>query len=444
MIQSLNAQQKVFVWMASIFLLPRLFYWTIFVFFPEHVNIDAMNHYWILSDSFLREGRLELVPGQLTSQIEPLYPLWIAFLRAVTGDSLNRVLLAQILFSAVGYFYFYKLCKKFLPNLRGVYIAALICSFSPFMIRSTLKIIEVSFLRTLLVIATYYTLQASKSNLWKTLKAGLAWGLCLLTRSMIFPAFVIFGVRFFFLKQFRKGFLFLFSAFLLASPMFVYNYKVDGSLFPTRGGLNFFLGNCIYYSRIMPIHHVDNLEAYAHELLAKERPDLVNASEKQQDRFFYQKGFEFIKTYPAKFLRNKALNLTYFFSPSLIPILPLGSSNIQVSEDGSLRIEIMNANFPGRGAFEILAHSFKKGLVIMFGILGFFLRRRNLKEIDFVFLTLFVNFAAVYTLFWPSTRLYSPVMFVFLAYAAYGLAYFIPPAARFWALFPRAQESVAA
>ncbi len=426
---------KYYLLLAAVFITPRLVYWLAYVFFPDKVNADHLNHYWILSESLIREGRLVLEGARETTQIEPLYPVFIAAARILTGDSVAGVLLCQILFAFVGYIYFYKLCRVFLKDSKVAFIAGVIYSVSPYFIRSSVKIIEVPFFRSLLVIAVYYALESSK-GLPQALRAGFFWGLALLTRSMILPAFLALAVKLVFERKIREAAVFFLSGFLVCAPMLTYNHSVDGSFFPTRGGVNFFLGNCKYYSRVMPLFHVDNLEGYAYELLAKERPDLVNASDRRKDQFFYQKSFDFIKNNFWRFLKYKALNISYFFSTSMLPIHPLGSSSIFVSDEGKIEVEIINGAFPARGALEILAHSFFRGFILMFSVLGVFMKRKQLFLKDLVFTVLFFNFLGVYTLFWPSTRLYAPVMFVPMIYAAYALMKMLSKDSWIWHLIP--------
>ena len=417
--------KKTVFLLLALFLAPRLIYWGLYVLFPEQINIDHLNHHWAAASGLLKTGMLTTDSGEPTSFIEPLYPLFLEGLRLLTGDRLELIILFQILFSIVGFMYFFKLCRLLFKRDRTIFIAMIIYAFYPYLIRCSIKLMEVSFFRVLLTGAAYHSLKASKS-LAQSAAAGFLWGLSILTRSMIFPAFIMIVLKLFWDKKIRSAFLVLFLGVGISTPMFIYNHKIDGSWFPTRGGLNFFVGNNPYYGRLMPMYHVDNLESYAYRVLAKERPDLVNASDRLKDQFFYQKSFEFIRKNPIQFLKYKVLNLTYFFMPAVIPMRSLGDTSVMVQDDGSIRLDMTASNFPARGGFSIFLHAASKSFVMVFALFGLWFRRKKLLSEDFSLVSIIVTFISVYTVVWPSSRLYAPAIFVLMFYSAFGFERLIP------------------
>lgn len=401
-----------------IYLATRFLLIWVFQITGDSLNDDGLSEYWTTTDRYLDEG-IEAFGSD--PYVEPGYPILIWLGRHFISNSLTGVFIIQTVVSAVGCFYFCLLTRHLSGKKSVEIIAAALYIFSPYALRIAVKVSEVPLFRMLLVAAVYHFIKGFHHSKHAII-SGIFFGVCILVRTMIIPG--VLTLYFFLLwsKKIKKASLFMFFCLLVCSPMF-YVYKTKSDVFlPTRGGLNFFLANNEFYGRIYPIYHVDSLESYANDLFAKEMPGKMNDA-KAKDRFFYQKGWEFINEYPDRFIKNKVRNLLLFFDAWKVPRMPLGRFSVEVGSGDALTFRrLSNARTIASSALAECSHALYRFTVLFFGCIGIWMRREFWMGKDFVLISLWLSFLAVYSVFWPSTRLYSPVMFVFMFYAGYAIA----------------------
>lgn len=416
-IESHWKQINAFLIVALIFLLPRIILIAIYKFSPGSVNADAVNEYWALSTDYLYNG---IGAFGDDSYIEPLYPMLIALARNFVLDGRIGVFIAQALIASAGCIYFYSLVKHLSGSKPVAIIAVLFYAFYPYYLRTSVKVSEVPIFRTLLVMTCYHFVRSEKSS-WHSCFAGFFSGCMLMFRCMILPG-ILASIGFqVFRRRFRQAALSAVVFMITALPMAAVFTVKHGTALPTRGGINFYLSNNEFYNRIYPLYHVDLLESYARDLYFKETGN-APGDLKAEDRFFYAKAIEFIRENPEKFIKNRIKNFLLFFDPWLVPRYALGRYSLEPSPDGSLTIRPLAQNqAPLRSLAGEGVHALIRGALLILGFMGMWQRRRELFGRDFVMLLFLINFWFVYSVFWPSTRLYSPVMFVFMFYAAVSL-----------------------
>ncbi len=131
---------KVWFFLYLLSLIPRLFYlW--FALNQGNLKPVLSNHYWILSENILRFGTLGLSRHPSTA-FEPLYPLFLAFLRLITGDNFSWMMGLQAAVVSLGSPFFYQFCLK-LSGQRSVGIlGSLFYSLYPYYLRHSVNHME--------------------------------------------------------------------------------------------------------------------------------------------------------------------------------------------------------------------------------------------------------------------------------------------------------------
>ncbi len=391
--------------------------------FPSRILDDLPPSYWHAATGILEEGALS-IQGRTSTYVEPLYPLFLAALRFLGGNSIEVVLFAQVLLTSFTNVFFYQLAFSLTGNIRVAGFAATIRAFYPYLIRRALKI-SVSPLLSFLLLASLYFLTKIPKTRYAIL-AGIGFGLIVITRSMMLPYAVAVCLFFIFKRQCRNAVLFAFSAMVCIIPMMSYNYKTSGSLLPTRSGLNLFISNCEFTDRIYPRYHPDILLSYAYGLAKKELGEDAFKNQKYLDDFFKRKAIEFMWHEPLTFLKLKIQNAALFFMPWTLPFYSLPSASLEIS-DGVFHLQHNSLDQPWRMPAFIIIHAFSYGGILIAGFAGFFSRRRFLTFVEFCMIMLAGYFILVYSLYWMSTRFQHQLLFIFIFYAAVWLDLKIPP-----------------
>ncbi len=354
--------------------------------------------------------------GMETSWYEPFYPLFLAVFRRLSGDQFFWVMMAQIGVSALGTIFLYKLCVALTRESRVGLIAVFLYSFHPYLIRQSVGIIEVPLFMTLLIVASYYYLNTEK---WRAAAGcGLALGLTILTRFVIFPVVLIGMGILLFKKRFRDAAILFLVVFVTAFPMFYRNFTLTGSIVPTRSGYNLFKGNCEYSDYVIPRYSVDVLGDYAFKTLQADGIKIKDTSETEVDRLFQQKAFRFMREHPWRTIRLKALNILYLFHPRLVPFyLCEESVQLKTGSDGSPMI----SGASSRSLLVEAAYSVTHLFIFITAIAGIYLRRRSIFREDIFLWVIVVSLTLIYAFYWPATRLRAPMDFVFIFYSAVAL-----------------------
>jgi 4-amino-4-deoxy-L-arabinose transferase-like glycosyltransferase len=370
--------------------------------------------YFELSDSLLFSGVLGF-EGHPSTAFEPLYPLFLAAARWLTGDTLAWVLVLQIAVASLGAVYFYRLCLL-LADERTARIGVLLFSFYPYLVRQSVSIIEITVLATLLVATAFYFCRIAGAR--SAAVAGAAFGLTLLARMAVLPALVL-GVAFLAYKGRRaQALVVALTAFLVALPMGLRNLQVDGSFLPTRSGDNLLAGNNRYADQVIPDYNIDLLIGYVRSLHEQKAPQVANAGEPQMDAFYRDKAIEWMLEEPLRALRLKLLNIAYFFHPRIVPYHPVDENTVLVfTADAGIRVD----GSPARSALGEWLHAISYSVIFLAALAGMWLRRKQFGR-DAILYLMLLGFIVVSSVFFPATRLRAPVEFVLMFFSACALA----------------------
>ncbi len=436
---------KLYAFLSLLYFVPRLV--SLSFHFPP-INLTSaylkISNYWELSHDLLRHGILGM-GGTKTTSFEPLYPLFLAGARWITGDNIFLVMVLQILIGLIGCLYLYELACLLSKNNRVGLITSVLYSLYPYLLYQTGTVTEITLFATLLIISAYYYTQiynrhcepegrsnlsfkseiasSARSLLAMTLLTGIFFGLTILTRYAALPIIVLALGALVVRKSYQYALTIGAIVLIILLPMVIRNYRIDGSLFLTRSGENLFEGNLEYSDKLIPYYNVDLLTYYIYGLVGKERPDLAIGigTRKERDQFFTQKAFEFIKVNPWRTLKLKIKNVGYLFYPRLVPFHPMHrDSKLIWYDNGSYRVE----NPGRRSIFHELSYTISYGFIALTAMIGIYIRRKEFGK-DLILYLIVFSFIVVYSLYFPTTRLRAPMDFILIFYSACTIESFL-------------------
>jgi hypothetical protein len=375
------------------------------------------SQYWTASDDLLRHGSLAL-HGVKTTGLEPGYPVFLAVTRAFIGD---RVLLVQAVQSAVaalGAVFLYRLAVALTGNWRTGLIAGLLYAAYPLLIRHSADCTDAA-LMTLLMVA-FASEFASAATSPRVAWAGIWLACAILTRAMTLPLLPLGAALHWRKGGWRAAATFSLPALLLIVPFGARNYMLNGSMLPTRSGLNLFISNSEYTAAVFPDYGPDILQDYAWEML--DGSLLVDqwqspALERAQDIEWRRLALEAAGRHRLRIAGLKARNVLYFFSPRLVPYHePTETTRIVLGENEAFVVE----NSPLRSVVHQVVYASSYLPVLALALVGLWLRRRAVGR-DAILWSVVVTFVAAHAIYFPMTRYRVPVEFVLLFYAAVAL-----------------------
>jgi hypothetical protein len=399
-------------WIVLFAALPRLIY--LLVGTPSWSGL-----YWALSDGLLRDGSLA-IDGQKTTEFEPLYPTFLAVSRVFVAHHAFLVQLLQVGVAAIGAVCLYRLTNALTGNPRVAAISSVLYALDPLLIREATVQSESALFTTLLIaFAGAFVAAATAPG---AALAGMWLGLAVLTRTIALPLLVLGPAVLVAGGRHRAALAMPLVALLVILPLPIRNYGVNGSLWPTRSGLNLFLGNSIYTSALLPDQDLDILQEQASSLVDARLPGVdalsPQSAEHAINRFLTREALAYIAEHPLQTLWQKALNVLYFFSPRLVPYrIAIPETRIVTEPTGRIAVEHTQA----RPLFEVMAYGVSSSLVLVCALAGVFFRRHRLRG-DAILGCIVLTFVAVNAVYNPATRYRAPMEFVLLFYAAAALA----------------------
>jgi len=196
------------------------------------------------------------------------------------------------------------------------------------------------------------------------------------------------------LKQvFRIAILIFLAEIIILSPWLFRNYIIHNEIvLSTYGGWNFLLGN-----NELTLQEIQNRKEVDKALSNHMSNSLINLeklTEPEMDKWFYQKGFEFIENNPITFLKLLWLKTINLWSVRLNP--------------------------PSKSFWKELIYSLSYGAILFFSIPGIWLSFKNWRNFFLVYL-LFIYFTISYIPFITLSRYRKPLdpylaMFAILFY----------------------------
>jgi hypothetical protein len=374
--------------------------------------------YWSISDHLARTGTLTIAGGAITDY-EPLYLVFLAAARTLAGGRVILVQILQIAVAALGAVFLYRLSLALTASKRAATIAGILFAVHPLLVRQAAAASDLSLATTLLVAFAHAFV--SMRGVVGAAMAGICIGLAVLTRSMTLPVLAG-GVAV--LIAARKTVLlapFLAAAALLIAPFVLWNYLESGSWWPTRSGVNLYIGNSPYSAALLPDYDLDLLEPVAYQITSALRPDLTpdTAGYAQRiDAYLTSAAIDHMRARPMATLREKLKNILYVFSPRLVPFYVSGPDTRVIIADGRVvRVEQSLT----RPRVEVVAHALASSLLLFGSAVGVYVRRRALRQ-DAILWAVLATFVAVNVIYVPATRYGAPMQFVLMFYSAVALA----------------------
>ena len=391
--------------------------------------------YWDLSTSLLRDGTLA-INGTRSTTFEPLYPFFLAALRLLSSDHVVVVQVLQAVIASLGAVYMYRLAQALTGQWQVAAIAASLYAIHPLLVRQAVAPSDLTLATTLLVVFAYYFVTGVTTA--GMALAGSVLGLVVLTRAMTLPIAALAVALLVAERRFRAALALTAAVAVLVVPFLVRNQSMNGSWWPTRSGVNLYIGNSPYTAALLPNDDLDILEAQAGALVGGELSHFADGSaefERAADQLLTKHAMNYMAAHPLRTLRQRMLNGLYFFSPWLVPF-DVATAETRAVIEPSGRVVVMNAQ--PRPRFEVISYGVFFAPILVAAIIGVYLRRRDLRQ-DAVLWCIVATFTAIHSLYVPATRYRAPMEFVLLFYAAVAIQHGMPRGRR--AAFSASQQA---
>jgi hypothetical protein len=342
-------------------------------------------------------------------------------MRFLSRDHVLIVQVAQAITGSLGALYLYRLAYALTDRRQLAAIAALLYAFDPLLIRQAAQPADAALMTTLLVAFTYYFIAGVDTV--RIVFAGMVLGLVVLTRSMTLPL-VPFALAVLMAdRRFYAAIALTIAVLVLVLPFVVRNRSVNGSLWPTRSGLNLYIGNSPYTAALLPEYDLDILQEDAAALIEAEVSHLSSGSPEHNrvtDALLTRHAVEYMREHPLRTLRQKVLNTLYFFSPRLVPFYIAAPETRAITQSGQVIVE----NPQRRPLIEVVSYSAFYTPVLIAALVGIYLRWRDLSK-EAILWCVVANFITIHALYFPATRYRAPMEFVLLFYAAAALQHWL-------------------
>jgi hypothetical protein len=253
--------------------------------------------------------------------------------------------------------------------------------------------------------------------------AGLFIGMAVLTRSMTLPVLFIAPAILFAKRQNARALALTLAAAVLVVPMIARNHALTGMPWPTRSGVNLYIGNSPYTQWLLPTYDLDLLEVEAYERFTRERPDVDAESydeDAEFDAFLTREALTYMADDPVRLLFRKIRNLGHQLSLRLVPWRVSGRDTRVVLEQDVARV----IDSVPRPPLQIWSHAVAASLLLVGTAAGVVLRRKYLYQ-DGVLWAVVATFLVVNALYVPATRYTAPMLFVMMFYCAVALSGFM-------------------
>lgn len=372
--------------------------------------------YVSLSSSLLHDGTFS-VGGLPTTQFEPLYPLFLAAARLVTGDRTILVRVVQVAVAAAGVVLAYLLAEALTGRRKVAWTCAALHACYPLLIWHAVAAEDSILTSTWLIAAAYTAVTATTAA--RASLVGWWIGLAILTRAACAPLMVLWPLILAGERRYAQAVACLGAALIVVLPFAVRNYRLAGTAFPTRSGVNLYVGNSRYADSLLPAHSPDNLLPVVDVMMDRAAAGLPPGprSEAAVDRAMTRAALDEMRARPLATLRLKARYVIYMFWPWIVPShVIVGGTHLVISNDGHVAVR----DSPSRPRLEALAYAVSYGPVLVAALVGVWNRRRHLRA-DRMLWAVLVTIVAVHTVYFPATRYTVPMSFVLLFYAAVGI-----------------------
>jgi hypothetical protein len=184
------------------------------------------------------------------------------------------------------------------------------------------------------------------------------------------------------------------------APSIIRNYGIDRSVAPSRIGINLAVSLSDAGEQLLPIHNNDRLV-----------PLLGDKTDKE----LLSSALAFARANPWRTIKMKLRNLVHVFNPRLLPYDHEPQSARLREHNGRYWIE---GGIP-RSLTAQWIHGLWRTMILVLAIVG--LATRGLRWDDGVLWAVLITITTVYTVFYPTTRLTTPMVFALMVWAAAGM-----------------------
>lgn len=342
--------------------------------------------------------------GAATARMEPLCPTVFALGRVLfrcvrlQAEGAWPMLVIPLALACVAGVALFSLTRAATSSARAAWIATVLYAFSPYLVRQSASLMEVTVAAALLIAAARAFGDAGTNA--RAAACGLLLAAIVLTRFSFAP--VAAGGLWLIWRRWGMRRAALAAAVLAASvgPWMAYSRATDGSPWPARVGENLFVSTNEWTRAIVPAMNVD--------LLVPLATDLVRA-EPDPDRALTRRAIDYARRHPMTVVALKLRNVAYALQPRLVPFTErAGSASIV---DGVLVVPEQRRR---PVAYELIAASFQT--VLLAGTAAGLWKRRGRLGDDAFLLIVLASIVAVEVIFFPTSRLLAPATFVLMFY----------------------------
>ena len=338
-----------------------------------------------------------LTASHPTSFLPPVYPLFLAFTRRFfpSPDQIAKII--QLCLSTLTLLSLYGLTREVGGSTDQATLAALLMAIYPpvifYSVDLTTTALEILFGLSGIWLAIR---MVRRNSARLAVAAGSLLSLAALTRStwIVLIPLALLWAAWYHWRRWRQLIPFALSAVITLAPWGLYNYVTHGvlTITSTNGGLNFWIGN--------------NPQATGEYVFPTDIDrslimSVADLPEVQQDRFFYERGWEFIRSSPARFIQLSSRKLWYyvFFRPNI-------GSNY---ESTALPLDLARWAFVAAWL-----------MLLLFALLGVGALKSNWREHLWLFL-IWLSQAGLAMVYFAGTRFRAPFDVLVIIWAAAGL-----------------------
>ena len=378
-------------------------------FYPPPGLDPSLYHEWARA---IAEGK---GMGKEVFHAMPFYPYWLGIIYRLASPGLFWAFFSQALLGALSVVLLYAIGTTLFGRPVG-WLAALGGIFSGTLLFYDMILVPASVIHFLFVLTLFLLLRAvERQRLRDWMGASFCLGLVTFAHAGIF---LLLPVLFFWImnslsgsllkKMATFGILTLF-VFLASGVIFVRNLWIarDPTFLTAHGGINFYIGNhpggtgrfqSLFAKHTSSEELLEDSRREAEKTLG--RP--LRASE--ASRFWFRKGFAFIRTEPVAALRLLSKKFLLFWNGYEIP-------------------DVEDYTF-FRSRFSVLRYlGIPFGWLAPWALLGFFVDFKNVRR-HFLLYGFFLSQMAGILLLFVNSRYRAPLLFFILLFAAYGVFWF--------------------
>ncbi|HYM25131.1 MAG TPA: lasso peptide biosynthesis B2 protein [Vicinamibacterales bacterium] len=372
---------------------------------------------WALADGLLHDHSLGLA-GHPTTDYEPLYPLFLAACRVLAFDRGPVVQLLQVVVASLGAVCIYRLASSLANDERVAALAGILFALDPLLVRESALLSESALATTLLL--AFVAKTAALETATDAAIAGVCLGATILARTAALPILPLAAIMMAASRQIRPALTVTVTA-LLVAPLPIRNHLVNGSWWPTRSGLNLFVGNSPYSAALIPGDDVDLLQPYAAAIVR--RSTSLSSDDVRFDRaadeVLARRALAWMRASPAAALALKVRNVGYLLSPRIVPYRTATEATRAVIDADGRFVGVEHPR--SRPPLVVAGYAVWQSMVLIATAFGVYRRRGDFFRRDRFLWCVAATFLAVHALYFPATRYRAPMEFVLLFFGAVGL-----------------------